>query len=152
MECILKKYDIRNNARKREPFVSFQSRKARIRWATAVQDWKVPQWKDLVFLDECRFGLKNDCKALRVWRTKQEVNDPTLFQQTFKGATSVMFWGCIGPDNVGKLVLGDRTINAEKYVCLLHYNLLPTLSQYLGLLIGLSYFSRIIHPHIEQHT
>ena len=76
-----------------------------------------------MFSDECRSGLKNDCKTLRVWRTKQEVNGPTLFQQTFKGATSVMFRGCIGPNVVGVLVVYGRTINAEKYVCLLHDNL-----------------------------
>ena len=68
----------------------------------------------MVFSDECRFGLKNDSKILRVWRTKQEANDPTLFQQTFKGAMSVMFWGRIGPNGVGKFLVCDRTINAEK--------------------------------------
>ena len=54
---ILKRYGIRNYVRKRKSFVSFRSRKARVRWANAVQDWKVPQWKDVVFYDECRFGL-----------------------------------------------------------------------------------------------
>ena len=75
-----------------------------------------------MFFEERRFGLKNDCKTLRVWRTKQKVNDPTLLKQKFKGAISVMFWGCIGPNGVGKLVVCDRTINAEKYVCLVHDN------------------------------
>ena len=42
---ILRKYGIRNYFRKRKPFVSFRSRKARVRWANTVQDWKVPQWK-----------------------------------------------------------------------------------------------------------
>ena len=74
----------------------------------------------MVFSDECRFGFKNDCKRLRVWR---EVNDPTLFHQTFKNATSLMFWGCVGPYGVGKLAVCDRTVNAEKHVCLLHDNL-----------------------------
>ena len=123
VKCILQKYVIRNYARRIKPFVSFQSRNARIRWANAVQDWRVPQWKDVMFSDEFRFGLKNDCKTLRVWRTKQEFNDPTLFLQTFKGSTSVMFFGCIGPNGDGVLLVCDTTINAEKYVCLLHDNL-----------------------------
>ena len=103
---ILKKYGIRNHARKRKSFVSFKSRKARIRWANAVQDLKYPEWNDVVFSNECKFGLTNDCKRLRIWRTEQEVNDPTLFQQTLKYATSVMLWGYIGPNGVGKLILG----------------------------------------------
>ena len=98
----------------------------------AVQDWQVAEWKDVVFSDECRFGLKNDCKTLRVWRTKQEVNDPTLFQQTFRNATSLMFWECVGPTGVGKLVVCDRTINAEKYFCLLHDNLFANVEPMLG--------------------
>ena len=34
----------------------------------------------------------------------------------------MMFWGCIGPNGIGKLVVCDRTIKAEKYVSLLHDN------------------------------
>ena len=59
---ILKKYGMRNYARKRKPFVSFQNRKARVRWASAVQDWQVAEWKDVIFSDECRFGLKMTVK------------------------------------------------------------------------------------------
>ena len=91
---ILKKYGMRNYARKRKPFVSFQNRKARVRWGSAVQDWQVDEWKDVIFSDKCRFGLKNDNKTLQVWRRKQEANDPTLFQQTFKNAFDVLgvYW------------------------------------------------------------
>ena len=42
---ILRKYGIRNYVRKRKPFASFRSRKARVRWANAVQDWEVPSGK-----------------------------------------------------------------------------------------------------------
>ena len=77
----------------------------------------------MVFSDECRSGLKSDCKRLRVWHTEQEFNDPILLLQTFKGAAAVMFCGCIGPNGVGVSVAYDRTINAEKYACLLHDNL-----------------------------
>ena len=42
---ILRKYGIRNYVRKRKPFISFRRRKARVRWANAVQGWKVPSGK-----------------------------------------------------------------------------------------------------------
>jgi len=64
--------EFRNYARKRKQFVYFQSRKARVRWASAVQDWQVAEWKDMVFSDKYRYGLKNDWKTLWVWHTKQE--------------------------------------------------------------------------------
>ena len=132
MKQILKKYGIRNYARKRKLFVSFRNRKARIKWANAVQDWKAPQWKDVSFSNECILGLKNDSKTMRVWRTKQEANDPTLFQQIFKCAISVMIWGCTGPNGVGKSVVCHRTMNAEKYVCLLHDNLFANIESMFG--------------------
>ena len=59
---ILKKYGIRNYARKRKPFVSFQSRKARVRSASAVQDWQVAEWKDVVSPTSAGLDLKMTVK------------------------------------------------------------------------------------------
>ena len=129
---VFKKYGIRSHARRRKPCASFYSRKSRIWWANAVQELKVPEWNDVVFSNECRFGLKNDCKRLRVWRTKQDVNDTTLFEQTFQGATSVMFWGCTGSNGVDKLVVCGRTINSEKYIYLLHVNIFANVELMFG--------------------
>ena len=44
-----------------------------------------------------------------------------------------MFWGCVGPTGVGKLVVCDRTVNAEKYVCLLHDNLFANVESMFGI-------------------
>ena len=44
----------------------------------------------------------------------------------------LMFWGCVGPIGVGKLVVCDRTVNAEKYVCLLHDNLFANVESMFG--------------------
>ena len=44
----------------------------------------------------------------------------------------MMFWGCTGPNGVSVLVVCNRTINAEKYVCLLHDNLFATVEAMFG--------------------
>ena len=74
---VLKKYKIKSyQSRKRKPFVSLKNRKVRISWSQDLGDWSVLEWEDVVFSDECRFGLKNDCKTLRVWRTTEEAHNP----------------------------------------------------------------------------
>ena len=58
VKWILKKYGIRYYVRKRKPFVSFWSRKARVRWANAVQDWKGPSGKTWFSLISAGLDLK----------------------------------------------------------------------------------------------
>ncbi len=43
-----------------------------------------------------------------------------------------MFWGCIGPNGVGPLVVCDGKINAQKYITVLHDNLFTCVDQMLG--------------------
>ena len=44
----------------------------------------------------------------------------------------MMFWGYIGPNGDGVLVVCNRTINSEKYVCLLHDNLFANVESMFG--------------------
>ena len=120
---ILHKYKILSHKRKRKPFVSAKNRRIRIQWVREHREWSIDDWKNVIFSDECRFGLGNDSRKKRVWRTTSEANNPKLFQPTFKNAVSVMFWGCIGPNGVGRLVQCDQRMNATCYVSLLQENL-----------------------------
>ena len=72
---------------------------------------------------ECRFGLKNECKTLTVWRRSEEASNTDFFQPILKNSVSVIFWGCIGPNGVGRLVRCHGQINAVKYIEILQDNL-----------------------------
>ena len=61
-----------------------------------------------------------------------EAEDSEFFQPTFKDALSIMFWGCIGPNGVVRLVVCDQKMNAKKYVPLLHKNLPQSISAIYG--------------------
>nr|CAH7738236.1 unnamed protein product [Callosobruchus chinensis] len=39
-------------------------------WARAHQDWLLPQWRNVLFSDESRFGLVSDDYRERVWRER----------------------------------------------------------------------------------
>ena len=89
-------------------------------------EWPLGNWNDVIFSDECRFGLKNDSGVLRVWRTSNEANNPEFFQPTFTNSVSVMVWGCVGPNDVGKLAFCQRSMNAKYYTEVLEENLLQS--------------------------
>nr|CAH7739329.1 unnamed protein product [Callosobruchus chinensis] len=41
----------------RVPLLTARYRTARLQWARAHQDWLLPQWRNMLFSDESRFGL-----------------------------------------------------------------------------------------------
>nr|CAH7721005.1 unnamed protein product [Callosobruchus chinensis] len=41
----------------RVPLLTARHRTARLQWARAHQDWLLPQWRNMLFSDEFRFGL-----------------------------------------------------------------------------------------------
>ena len=73
--------------------------------------------------DESKFNLNNFDGPQRVWRKRGEAFDLSCTGGTVKhGAGSVMLWGCMAWNGVGKLEF-DETMNADLYNNLLKRNL-----------------------------
>ena len=126
---VLHKYGLKSHPRKRKPYVSLTNRQYRLHWASTMTFSTLDNWKDVVFSDECRFGLRNDSGVLRVWRSSQEASNPEFFQPTFSNSVSVMVWGCIGPNRVGQLVVCERSVNSEYYCQILQDNLFQSVTR-----------------------
>ena len=124
---ILHKYKFLSHRSRRKPSVSGKNRWIPLQCVRERREWSIDEWKNVVFSGECRFGLENDSKTFRVWRTTSEANNPKFFQPTFKYAVSVMFWGCIGPNGVGRLVQCDQRLNATRFVSLLQENIFESI-------------------------
>ena len=103
-----------------------------MKWVKAMLEWPVSNWEDVVFSDESRFGLKNDSGVLRVWRTTNEASNPQFFLPTFANTVSVMVWGCIGSNGVGKLAICERSVNSRYYQEILENNLKPSVEMIYG--------------------
>ena len=103
-----------------------------MKWAKAMLEWPVSSWEDVVFSDESRFGLKNDSGVLRVWRTTNEASNPQFFLPTFANMVSVMVWGCIGPNGIGKLAICERSVNSKYYQEILENKLKPNVEMIHG--------------------
>nr|CAH7751863.1 unnamed protein product [Callosobruchus chinensis] len=54
----------------RVPLLTARHRTARLQWARAHQDWLLPQWRNVLFSDESRFGFVSDDYRERVWRER----------------------------------------------------------------------------------
>nr|CAH7713528.1 unnamed protein product [Callosobruchus chinensis] len=55
----------------RVPLLTARHHTARLQWAKAHHDWLLPQWRNVLFSDESRFGLVSDDYRERVWRERR---------------------------------------------------------------------------------
>ena len=106
---ILHKYKLYSFQRKRKPYVSVKHRAYRRQWAKAISEWPAEYWNDVMFSDECRFGLKNDSRMFRVWRTPMEASKPELFQPKSRNARNLSCAGGV----LGLMVL-ESSICTQK--------------------------------------
>lgn len=108
----------------KKPLLSDKNIKDRL---TAVSEWiywPARAYKNIIWSDECRFcldGSDGNQKVIRSANTR--FNEENILKtRKFKGG-SVMVWGCISYNGVGKLVVVDETLNATRYTQLLSENL-----------------------------
>lgn len=62
----------------------------------------------------------------RVIRKRDETYHKDCLKRTVKFPASVMIWGCMSREGVGRLHFVDGTVNAQKYVEILEASLLPS--------------------------
>lgn len=101
----------------RVPRISPQHRAARRQWAQEHRDWLLPQWRNVLFSDESRFGLQSDSRRERVWRSPGRQERLTFAREVvpYQGG-SVMFWGGIMYGRRTPLILIQRTMTGTIYV------------------------------------
>nr|CAH7763802.1 unnamed protein product [Callosobruchus chinensis] len=80
----------------RVPLLTARHRTARLQWARAHQDGLLPQWRNVLFSDESRFGLMSDDYRERVWRERGGQNRlaTAIGVAPYRGGKQ-MFWGGI---------------------------------------------------------
>jgi len=85
-------------------------------------------WRNVLFCDEVSFQLFPPDRRQRVRRRKDLRNEPKNLVKSYKhGGGNLMFWGCIGYNGQGSLVLVDGNLNGEKYAQILRENIPRTL-------------------------
>nr|CAH7769022.1 unnamed protein product [Callosobruchus chinensis] len=101
----------------RVPLLTARHRKARLQWARAHQDWLLPQWRNVLFSDESRFGLVSDDYRKRVWRERGGLNRlaTAIGVAPYRGGTQ-MFWGGIRFNGRTHLIYIPGTMTGAYYL------------------------------------
>lgn len=89
---------------------------ARLHWGQDHRNWLLPQWRNVLFSDETRFGLESDSRRERVWRGPGRLERLNFAREIvpYQGGT-VMFWGGIMYGRRTPLVLIERTMTGTIY-------------------------------------
>nr|CAH7764475.1 unnamed protein product [Callosobruchus chinensis] len=101
----------------RVPLLTARHRTARLQWARAHQDWLLPQWRNVLFSDESRFGLVSDDYRERVWRKRGGQNRlaTAIGVAAYRGEMQ-MFWGSIRFDGRTQLIHIPGTMTGAYYL------------------------------------
>ena len=106
--------------------VSVKQRKARIAWAKEHLNWTSEDWDKVIFSDESTFTIQNHAGNNFVRRRPHEALSPQCISPTIKHPTSLMIWGCMASNGIGRLHICEGMINATKYAAVLETELLAS--------------------------
>ncbi|EUC61983.1 transposable element Tcb2 transposase, partial [Rhizoctonia solani AG-3 Rhs1AP] len=127
----LRELGIKNYARRRVPLLTKRHLKARRDWAQDHATWSARDWRRVVFSDESKFKIFGGDGPLRCWRRPGLALDPRYTRKTVKhGGGSIMVWGCITADGVGRLHRIDGRLTAVRYTQILENELLGTMREH----------------------
>ena len=116
----LQKVGLHGRTRRAVPFIKEENQVDRKRWTESVLDWKVDDWKKVIFTDESKYRLMGSDG--RSWCRRRD-GDALLPQFTVKrvqgGGGKVTVWGCITAKGVGKLIRVEGNMDAIQYVRIL---------------------------------
>nr|CAH7718988.1 unnamed protein product [Callosobruchus chinensis] len=101
----------------RVPLLTTRHRTARLLWARAHQDWLLPQWRNVLFSDESRFGLVSYDYRENVWRERGSQNRLATANGVapYRGGTQ-MFWGGIRFNGRTQLIHIPGTMTGAYYL------------------------------------
>ncbi len=89
----------------RVPLLSAKNRNQRLQFTQAQQNWRIEDWKNVVWSDESRFLLQHSVGRVRIWCKEHESMDPSCLVSTVQAdGSDVMVWGIFSLHNLGLLV------------------------------------------------
>lgn len=109
------KAGLRARTPRKKPFLNSKQRLKRVEWAKKHRSWSTEQWSRVIFSDESRISIFGSDGVKYIRRRSGEENLPSCLVPTMKHPISVMIWGCIARDGVGRLKVLDGIMNARKY-------------------------------------
>ncbi|QRV97937.1 Transposable element Tcb2 transposase [Ceratobasidium sp. AG-Ba] len=117
--------------RQKVPYLKPEHIQLRLAWGIDLLLWTVDGWSAVVFSDASKFNVFGADGNRRCWRKRGKALDPHYTQKKVAhGGNSVMVWGCVTHDGVGRLHRIDARLTSAGYVKLLNEELLGSLSDH----------------------
>jgi len=101
---------------RKKPYLNARQRTARVQWAKQHVQWRKEDWEKVLFSDEVRVSIFGSDGIRYVRRRVGEASLPECTVPTMKHPVSVMVWGCMSRNRVGRLQILEGTVNADKYI------------------------------------
>lgn len=101
---------------RKKPFLNPAQRRKRLQWAKKHVSWTSEQWKKILWSDETRISIFGSDGVRYVRRRTGEDCLPECTTATMKHPLSIMVWGCMSQDSVGRLQILNGSVNADKYI------------------------------------
>lgn len=101
---------------RKKPLLTLQQRQNRLLWARKYHHWSAAEWSKVLWSDETKIMLFGNDGQQRIWRRKGEEFNPQCMKFTAKHPASVMVWGCMAANGVGRLQIVSGLMNARKYI------------------------------------
>lgn len=118
--------DFQSRVPKTKPLLTCKQKRARLRWCKDRLQWGSQDWNNVLYSDESMFCVSHGHQGIRVWRCKEEAFKRECLKRSVKLNTSVMIWGCMSAEGLGKLCILTGRVNSEVYMEVLEHFMLPS--------------------------
>lgn len=112
---------------KEKPLLTSLQKKKRLRFAKDHENWTLDQWREIIWSDESKFEVTVGDERKKVVRNKDEAFHNDCIKRKVKFPASVMIWGCMSAQGLGRLHFVEGTVNAVEYQNILQTSLLPSI-------------------------
>lgn len=120
-----------SRVKKKKPMLTPSHMKRRIRWANEFRNFKLEDWKYVVWSDETKFNLINSDGKEYYWTKNPGILTPDSIKATKKyGGGCLMIWGCMTWNGLGICKKIDGIMNADVYSKILREELMSSLAFY----------------------
>ena len=111
---------------RKKPLLTEKQRKRRLDWARSHVKWPIEKWRKVLFSDESTFTVNNHAGNNFVRRKPEEEYRPYCISPTIKHPRSIMVWGCMAANGIGRLKVVSGMMNRTKYIDVLENKMLPS--------------------------
>ena len=112
----------------RKPLLTPAHKKKQLEWAMAHAHWSVADWMQTIFSDESKFNLLGSDGHSWCWRRPRQAFDERFTKKVVKhGGGSVMVWGCLTANGLGRICHIKGNMDVALYVEILDEEFLGNL-------------------------